>query len=234
MYSATWPDSIQKIAAEYLSDPVRVTIGSTELSASDTIKQVVEVIDPHARDRRLIDLLTKYNPKAKERSIVFVLYKKEAVRVSQWLTRQGWENQAVHGDRSQSEREHAVDQFKTGALKILVATDVAARGLDIPDVNLVLNYSFPLTTEDYVHRIGRTGRAGKKGLSHTFFTLHDKARAGELQNVLRKAGVEIPPELAKFGGTVKKKVHPVYGAHFKDIDPTAKAKKITFDDSDDE
>lgn len=120
----------------------------------------------------------------------------------------------------------------SGTLRILVATDVAARGLDIPGVELVLNYSFPLTTEDYVHRIGRTGRAGRSGIAYTFFTVNDKARAGELQNVLRKAGVPIPPELAKFGNTVKKKVHPIYGAHFKDVDPTAKATKITFGDDD--
>ena len=93
----------------------------------------------------------------------------------------------------------------------MVATDVAARGLDIPDVEYVINYSFPLTTEDYVHRIGRTGRGGAKGVSHTFFTIRDKPRAGELANVLRAAGVEVPPALLKFGGTVKKKGHSMYG-----------------------
>ena len=234
MYSATWPVSIKQIAAEYLSAPVKVTIGSSELSASDTIKQVVEVIEPMARDRRLCDLLQKYNPGSKDRAIVFVLYKKEAVRVSRFMTQRGWDNGAIHGDRSQHEREAAIDAFRKGTCRILVATDVAARGLDIPDVQLVLNYSFPLTTEDYVHRIGRTGRAGKTGLAHTFFTIADKARAGELQNVLRKAGVEIPPALLKFGSTVKKKLHPVYGAYGpKDGEDMKKATKITFDEDSD-
>ena len=93
----------------------------------------------------------------------------------------------------------------------------------------VINYTFPLTTEDYVHRIGRTGRAGATGLAHTFFTLHDKARAGELVNVLRKAGAEVPEELTKFGTHVKKKESKLYGAHFKDVDMSVKATKITFD-----
>ena len=118
---------------------------------------------------------------------------------------------------------------------MLVATDVAARGLDIPDVAAVINYSFPLTTEDYVHRIGRTGRAGKTGKAHTFFSgATDRGRAGELVNVLREAGQEVPAELLKFGTTVKKKESKLYGAHFHDIGEGApKATKVTFD-SDDE
>jgi len=99
---------------------------------------------------------------------------------------------------------------------------------------VVINYSFPLTTEDYVHRIGRTGRAGKSGVAHTLFVgATDKPRAGELINVLREAKQDVPEALLAFGTTVKKKESKLYGAHFKDIDPTAKSTKITFD-SDDE
>ena len=112
---------------------------------------------------------------------------------------------------------------------MLVATDVAARGLDIPDVEYVINYSFPLTTEDYVHRIGRTGRAGKSGVAHTFFTINDKARSGELIGVLREAKQTVPDDLIAFGTTVKKKESKLYGAHFKDSDMTIKPKKTTFD-----
>ena len=97
-----------------------------------------------------------------------------------------------------------------------------------------VNFTFPLTIEDYVHRIGRTGRAGKEGVSHTFFTQFDKARAGELVNVLREAKQEVPEELMKFGTHVKKKEHGLFGAHFKDVDMSVKASKKTFDDSDDE
>ncbi|KAG4222188.1 hypothetical protein PC116_g29337, partial [Phytophthora cactorum] len=110
------------------------------------------------------------------------------------------------------------------------ATDVAARGLDIPEVKLVINVTFHLTIEDYVHRIGRTGRAGKTGQAITLFTEHDKAHSGELINILKAAGQPVPEELLKFGTTVKKKTHGTYGAFFKDVDMTKKGTKITFDD----
>jgi len=94
---------------------------------------------------------------------------------------------SIHGDKSQDGRTKAVEQFKSGEIPLLVATDVAARGLDIPGVDFVINYSFPLTIEDYVHRIGRTGRAGRNGTAHTFFQQCDKLRAGELVKVLKDA-----------------------------------------------
>jgi ATP-dependent RNA helicase DBP3 len=101
-------------------------------------------------------------------------------------------------------------------------------------VEYVINYTFSLTIEDYTHRIGRTGRAGKKGISHTLFTVHDKARAGELINLLKQTNQKVPADLLQFGTTVKKKEHSAYGAFFKDIDESGtKATKITFD-SDDE
>jgi len=113
---------------------------------------------------------------------------------------------------------------------MMVATDVAARGLDIPDVGLVLNYTFPLTIEDYVHRIGRTGRAGKKGTSYTFFQPTDKSHAGELQQVMKQAGYTPPDSLMKFGSTIKKKEHKLYGSFGpRGSGPMKKATKIVFD-----
>lgn len=143
------------------------------------VVQVVEVIDLHARDQRLLDLLQKYHSNRTDRIIIFVLYKKEAPRVEALLKRKGWKAAAIHGDINQGQRTAAVESFKDGSIPLLIATDVAARGLDIPDVEVVINYSFPLTIEDYVHRIGRTGRAGKSGRAHTFFCASmDKPRAG--------------------------------------------------------
>ena len=101
--------------------------------------------------------------------------------------------------------------------------------MDIPDVEVVLNYTFPLTIEDYVHRIGRTGRAGKKGISHTLFTPFDKAHAGTLIQVLKTANQPVPDELMKFGTTIKKKEHKDYGAFYKDIDPNEKSSHVKFD-----
>ena len=113
-------------------------------------------------------------------------------------------------------------------LVLLSLSDVAARGLDIPDVEVVLNYTFPLTIEDYVHRIGRTGRAGKNGISYTFFQPGDKSHAGELQQVMRQAGQDIPDELMKFGSTIKKKEHKLYGNFGPKSGPMKKATKIIF------
>ncbi|TDH67525.1 hypothetical protein CCR75_003337 [Bremia lactucae] len=233
MFSATWPQSIQKLAYEFLNDPVKVTIGSDELAASQNVTQIVEVIDDRARDARAHALLQKYHSSRKNRVLLFVLYKKEADRVERMLHQRGWHCVAIHGDRSQQQRSEAVEQFKSGEVPLLIATDVAARGLDIPDVEYVINYSFPLTIEDYVHRIGRTGRGGKKGTAHTFFTANDKPRAGELVNLLREGNQEVPKDLTKFGTHVKKKEHKLYGAFAKNIDSAKKATKITFD-SDDE
>ena len=120
--------------------------------------------------------------------------------------------------QSQTDRNRAVACFKDGSLPVLIATDVAARGLDIPGVEFVINYSFPLTIEDYVHRIGRTGRAGRTGVAYTFFTVNDKPRSGELVNVLKEAGQAVPDGLIKFGTTVKKKESAVYGSHFKKLE----------------
>ncbi|EEY61176.1 DEAD/DEAH box RNA helicase, putative [Phytophthora infestans T30-4] len=233
MFSATWPQSIQKLAHEFLNDPVKVTIGSDELAASHNVTQIVEVVEDRARDSRAHALLQKYHASRKNRILLFVLYKKEADRVERMLHQRGWNCIAIHGDRNQQQRSEAVEQFKSGEVPLLIATDVAARGLDIPGVEYVMNYSFPLTIEDYVHRIGRTGRGGKKGTAHTFFTANDKPRAGELVNLLRESNQEVPKDLTKFGTHVKKKEHKLYGAFAKNIDATKKATKITFD-SDDE
>lgn len=236
MFSATWPQAVQKLAASFLrSDAIKVNVGSQDLAASHTIKQTVEVIDHFARNERLLQLIQEHHSSRKNRIIIFVLYKKEAPQVEQLLTKRGWKCGAIHGDISQGQRTQAVESFKNGSVPLLIATDVAARGLDIPDVEVVINYSFPLTTEDYVHRIGRTGRAGKKGIAITFFCAGmDKPRAGELINVLREANQPVPEELLKFGTAVKKKESKMYGAHFKDVDFKAKATKTTFDSDDDE
>lgn len=229
MFSATWPNSIQKLASEFLKDPVNVTVGSPDLGANSRITQIVEVVEPYEKDSRLTQLLNTYHHTRKNRILVFALYKKEAARLEQTLSRRGWKCVAIHGDMNQHERNSSFAKFKSGQVPLLIATDVAARGLDIPSVEYVINYTFPLTIEDYVHRIGRTGRAGKTGTSHTFFTVHDKARAGELNNLLRQNNQKVPEALLKFGTTVKKKEHSVYGAFYREIDTNVKPTKIVFD-----
>ncbi|KAG6525502.1 hypothetical protein ZIOFF_015458 [Zingiber officinale] len=245
MFSATWPFAVHQLAKEFMDpNPVKVVVGSEDLSANHDVMQIVEVLDDHSRDSRLVSLLEKYHQSQRNRVLVFVLYKKEAARVENMLQNnyycyllfsRGWKVVSVHGDKAQHDRTKSLCLFKEGTCPLMIATDVASRGLDIPDVEVVINYSFPLTTEDYVHRIGRTGRAGKKGVAHTFFTKENKGLAGELVNVLREAGQTVPVALTNFGTHVKKKESKLYGAHFKEITADApKSTKITFSNSDDE
>eukprot|EP01127_Copromyxa_protea_P009292 TRINITY_DN2177_c0_g1_i2.p1 TRINITY_DN2177_c0_g1~~TRINITY_DN2177_c0_g1_i2.p1 ORF type:complete len:540 (-),score=188.92 TRINITY_DN2177_c0_g1_i2:24-1643(-) len=228
MFSATWPKSVQILAGEFLDNPIRVVVGSEDLTANSRVEQIVEVIDMEKRDDRLLTLLKQYHKKG-EKIIVFVLYKKEAGRIETLLQRRGFNCCSIHGDKSSVLRAEALANFKKGSPPIMIATDVAARGLDIPKVEYVLNYSFPLTVEDYVHRIGRTGRAGATGISHTFFHKHDKSLSGELIGVLRQAKANIPEELLAFGTATKKK-EPKLGK----IDLNQTNSRITFDSDDDD
>jgi ATP-dependent RNA helicase DBP3 len=241
MFSATWPAAIQKIAMDYMVDPIRVYVGfesivgsngggvDDSLSANKRVTQIVEVVEDRARDARLRDILRKVHMKRDNRVLVFGLYKKEAERLEYSLRKDGWDCCSIHGNKTQVARTAALAQFKDGSCPLLIATDVAARGLDIPNVEAVINFTFPLTIEDYVHRIGRTGRAGKTGVSYTFFQPGDKSHAGELQQVMKQAGQEIPEDLMKFGSTIKKKEHKLYG-NFGPSGGMAmkKAVKITF------
>ncbi|KAI8887885.1 DEAD-domain-containing protein [Backusella circina FSU 941] len=230
MFSATWPESVRKLASDFLNNPMRVTIGSTDLAASQNVQQIVQVIEnPRDKERRLLDLLKTIHKSRTNRVLIFALYKKEAIRVERTLQYHGYNVVGIHGDKNQQQRTQALSQFKDGSYPLMIATDVAARGLDIPDVEYVVNLTFPLTIESYIHRIGRTGRGGKKGTAYTFFTPEDKAHSGELINVLKQANMNVPAELMKFGTTVKKKTHGAYGAFFKDTGDAPKATKIVFD-----
>jgi len=175
-------------------------------------------------------LLEKYHKSRTNRILIFVLYKNEAVQLLERLTSRGFNATAIHGDRSQFDRTAALEEFKSGKTPLLIATDVAARGLDIPNVEYVLNYSFPLTVEDYVHRIGRTGRGGKTGISHTFFTDFDKGLAGALVAVLQEAGQVVPEDIRKYPLITKKKESKLYGAFGPKAELAGKkAQKISFD-----
>lgn len=255
MFSATWPAAIRNIAMEYMRDPVRVYVGfesivgsngggdnnsccavDDSLSANKRVQQIVEVLEDRQRDSRLREILKQVHggKKSKDRVLVFALYKKEAERLEQALRRDGWDCCSIHGNKNQQARTTALAEFKDGTCPLLIATDVAARGLDIPNVEAVINYTFPLTIEDYVHRIGRTGRAGKTGVSYTFFQPTDKSHAGELQQVLKQVGQTIPDDLAKFGSTIKKKEHKMYGNFGPKDGITKQATKIKFNYDDDE
>ncbi|KAF8060925.1 DEAD-domain-containing protein [Lyophyllum atratum] len=238
MFSATWPEAVRRLASTFQKNPVRVTVGSDDLTANSRVEQSVEVFeDSRSKDSRLLALLrslahkkTSTTGASESRILVFALYKKEASRVEDMLRRQGYSVGALHGDMSQTARMETLENFKNGTTGLMVATDVAARGLDIPNVGAVINYTFPLTIEDYIHRIGRTGRGGRSGRSITFFTgdNHERSLAGELARVLREGGFEYEG-LKKFPMTIKKKEHGAYGAFFRDDIPIPKGPtKIVF------
>jgi len=160
MFTATWPPSVRNLAATFMTSPVTVTIGgdpSADPRANSRIKQVVEVVKPQEKEYRLVELLNRSQRgvTSPEKVLAFCLYKKEAMRIERLLRTKGFKVAGIHGDMSQQERFRSLEAFKSGSATVLVATDVAARGLDIPSVKLVLNVTFPLTVEDYVHRIGR-------------------------------------------------------------------------------
>jgi ATP-dependent RNA helicase DBP3 len=183
MFTATWPESVRTLAATFTRSPVKISIGDNptgDLRANARIVQNVEVVDPRDKEYRLLQLLKQYQSGSQkdDRILVFCLYKMEATRIEGFIRSKGIRVVGIHGDLSQEQRTRSLDAFKKGSVPVLVATDVAARGLDIPAVKLVINCTFPLTVEDYVHRIGRTGRAGKDGLAITLFTEHDKAQSG--------------------------------------------------------
>ena len=160
MFTATWPQEVRELANTFMDKPVKINIGgnaSGELRANARIVQQVQVIDEMEKQGRLIQLLKQYQSGShkSDRILVFCLYKKEATRIEEFVRRKGFSVTGIHGDLSQQRRTDSLEAFKQGRVPVLVATDVAARGLDIPAVKLVINVTFPLTVEDYVHRIGR-------------------------------------------------------------------------------
>lgn len=165
LFSATLPDRIQKLSQSILKNPVRIKTESTETAAR--IKQKYYVVTESEREAALIRLIDAFPP---ERAIVFCRTKRETDELSTRLTARGVQTRAIHGDMEQNKREQVLRSFRQGSCKMLVATDVAARGLDVQGITHVFNYHIPFDGESYTHRIGRTGRAGMEGLAATLVT----------------------------------------------------------------
>ncbi|HNJ36058.1 MAG TPA: DEAD/DEAH box helicase [Leptospiraceae bacterium] len=162
LFSATLPERVQKLAQKILSEPVRIRTQSTETAAR--IKQKYFVVSENEKEAALVRLL-EFDPP--DRAIVFSKTKREADELSVRLTARGIPSRPIHGDLEQNKRERVLSSFRAGTTRLLIATDVAARGLDIPGVSHVFNYHIPYDAESYVHRIGRTGRAGQEGVALT-------------------------------------------------------------------
>jgi ATP-dependent RNA helicase DDX5/DBP2 len=193
MWSATWPKEVKQMAHDFLHDPYEVHVGSLDLRANVMIKQYVEVVSDYDKYPRLVHHLREFNDGSKV--MVFVETKKGCDQLTRSLRGQGYPVRCIHGDKTQQERDDTLAEFRTGSVPMLVATDVAARGLDVKDVRIVINFDMPNNIEDYVHRIGRTGRAGSKGVAVSFFTDKANKMAKELVEILFEAGQEVPSAL---------------------------------------
>ena len=200
MWSATWPKSVEALAKDYLREFYQVTVGSLELSGNQNVTQVIEVCDDMEKYRKLLVYLRE-NLSPKDRVLIFVETKKGCDMLTRSLRADGFQARAMHGDKSQDERDWVLREFKSCASSLLIATDVAARGLDVDDIRMVVNFDFPKDMDSYVHRIGRTGRAGKTGTAVSFFVPAKDARlARELIEIMKRTDQTIPEQLAMQAG----------------------------------
>ena len=184
LFSATMPPDVGKLAETLLRNPVRVEI-ARDTTGDLPIQQHVHYVDPAAKRALLGQLLT--DP-AMSRVIVFTRTKRSADRVAETLDNGGVRVSAIHGNKSQPARQKALEQFRSGRARVLVATDIAARGIDVTGISHVINFDLPQQPEDYVHRIGRTARAGASGIAISFC---DAAEHGTLRAIERMTGVTI-------------------------------------------
>mmetsp|Transcript_73375 Transcript_73375/g.116157 ORF Transcript_73375/g.116157 Transcript_73375/m.116157 type:complete len:664 (+) Transcript_73375:33-2024(+) len=202
-FSATWPKEVQWLASKYLVDPVHVTIGnSDELNANKNIEQKFIFGSNWQKETQFMELLQELNPSADKnplklpKMLIFKNTKVAADDLADKLYNAGYECEAIHGDVPQEARTRIMQDYKAGRLNVLVATDVAARGLDVKDILYVINLDLPNNIEDYVHRIGRTARGDAKGISYAFFTPDEnKGTAKGLVEVLQRAKQPVPEEL---------------------------------------
>ncbi|KAJ5915170.1 P-loop containing nucleoside triphosphate hydrolase protein [Penicillium verhagenii] len=189
MFSATFPRDIQMLARDFLKDYIFLSVGRVG-STSENITQKVEYVEDADKRSVLLDILHTHGTTGL--TLIFVETKRMADSLSDFLINQRFPATAIHGDRTQRERERALEMFRNARCPILVATAVAARGLDIPNVTHVINYDLPTDIDDYVHRIGRTGRAGNTGIATAFFNRGNRGVVRDLLDLLKEAHQEVP------------------------------------------
>ncbi|XP_043992245.1 probable ATP-dependent RNA helicase DDX43 isoform X2 [Gambusia affinis] len=193
MTSATWPTGVRRLAKSYLKNPMMVYVGTLDLAAVNTVQQTLEIVKEEEKKMYVFDFIRNMQPQ--DKVLIFVGKKITADDLSSDMSLQGIAVQCLHGDREQSSREEALQDFKESRVRILVATDLASRGLDVHDITHVFNYDFPRNIEEYVHRVGRTGRAGRSGAAITLLTRDNWRMASELISILERAGQDVPEDL---------------------------------------
>jgi superfamily II DNA/RNA helicase len=197
LFSATFSPEIKKLAQSYLRSPVTVEV-ARQNAAADTVKQVVHMVASSDKQRAIVSVLEARTRQGLSRQcIIFTNSRLGCAKLARALERDGIKAGAIHGDKSQGERTLTLDAFKSGAIEVLVATDVAARGLDIPDMPCVINHELPYNAEDFIHRIGRTGRAGSKGDAIALVDASEKRLLDDIEKLMkRKLDVKPLPETA--------------------------------------
>jgi len=191
MFSATLTPQLEKLARKYLRCPSYISIGEPGQGKKD-IEQKVEIVSESQKKERLRNILSKF----KGPILVFVKHKTTTDLLCKSLEKHGFRAGVIHGGKSQVNREKSLSYFKDGKYDILIGTNLVARGIDIEGVTLVVNYDAPTSIDDYNHRIGRTGRAGKKGVAYTLLTNKDEDIFYELKEFLEANDQPIPPELS--------------------------------------
>eukprot|EP00095_Tigriopus_kingsejongensis_P006831 snap_masked-scaffold82_size396747-processed-gene-2.7 protein:Tk06831 transcript:snap_masked-scaffold82_size396747-processed-gene-2.7-mRNA-1 annotation:"hypothetical protein DAPPUDRAFT_213150" len=195
MWSATWPKEVRRLAEDFLQDYVQINIGALTLHANHNILQIVDVCEDYQKEEKLARLLDEIGSEPHNKILIFVETKRKADELTRLMRKDGYPAMCIHGDKQQKERDWVLSEFKHGATTILVATDVAARGLDVEDIKFVINYDYPNNSEDYIHRIGRTGRKDRTGTAYTLFTPGNSAKANDLVSVLAEAKQVVNPKL---------------------------------------
>ncbi|TVR74257.1 MAG: DEAD/DEAH box helicase [Marinilabiliales bacterium] len=182
LFSATMATGITAIARKYMHDPLEITMGKKNAGAENVthIYHMVQAKDRYNALKRVVD----FNPGIY--GIVFCRTRKETKDVAGWLMRDGYNAEALHGDLTQAQRDYVMQKFRERNLNVLVATDVAARGLDVTDLTHIINYNLPDDNEAYTHRSGRTGRAGKEGITVSIINMNERGRISQIENVIRK------------------------------------------------
>jgi len=203
MWSATWPTDVRNLAYDFLGKYIHLTCGSLELSANPNITQIVKVCGEHEKKDRLREYLAEIHEQGDPGKILIFAQTKATVSyLARFVQSCRVACGELHGDKSQYQRDEVIRGFRNNEIKVVVATDVAARGLDVDGINYVINFDYPQESENYVHRIGRTGRKDNKGTSFTLFTETNGAYAADLISLLEKANQKIDSalyELAKGG-----------------------------------
>lgn len=206
LFSATFPRQMEALARKILRRPLEITVGNKSVVTAN-VEQHVEIIDEQKKFLRLLEILGKWFFKDLDpRALIFVDKQDSADHLMNSLLKKGYLCNSLHGGKDQMDRDGTIVDFKSGVFPILIATSVAARGLDVKGLSLVVNFDCPNHKEDYVHRVGRTGRAGNKGTSFTFISQDQERYAPDIVDALKASKVEIPSDLATMAALYKVKV----------------------------